>query len=69
MTDDDLKHYERRVAEYAATSAEPEFDRQKLKNMMTGCQRRRELRDAVLSEEQRQFLESRIKLERPDLWS
>lgn len=69
MVDYDLEHCERRKAEYAATSAEPGFDLQKLLDMRAGCKRRRDLRDASLSEEQKQLTRDLIKLERPDLWS
>ena len=69
MADHDLEHCERRKAEYEATKDEPGFDLQKLLDMRTGCHLRRELRNAALSEEQKQAARDLIGIEPPDLWS
>ena len=69
MVDYDLEHCLRRVAEYEATRDEPGFDLQKLLDMRTGCHRRRDLRNAALSEEQKQLSRDLIGIERPDLSS
>lgn len=65
MTSYDLAFYQRLREEYEARWGEPGFDEQKLLDMISGCARRRILRDRTdLTPEQvatrRQFLASRI---------
>ena len=66
----DLAFYQRLREEYEARWGEPGFDEQKLLDMISGCARRRILRDRTdLTTEQEKGLQEMIDSERADLWS
>ena len=66
----DLAFYQRLREEYEARWGEPGFDEQKLLDMISGCARRRILRDRTdLTPEQEKLLQDVIDNEPADLWS
>ena len=70
VTSYDLAFYQRLREEYEARWGEPGFDEQKLLDMISGCARRRILRDRTdLTPEQEKLLQDVIDNEPADLWS
>ena len=69
MTHYDLAFYQRLREEYEARWGEPGFDEQKLLDMISGCARRRMLRDRTdLTAKAMEELKALIDNERADLW-
>jgi hypothetical protein len=69
MTAYDLAYYQRLREEYETRWGEPNFDEHKLLDMISGCARRRILRDRTdLTPKQEQELRAMIDNERADLW-
>jgi hypothetical protein len=70
VTNYDLAFFQRLREKYEARWGEPGFDEQKLLDMISGCARRRILRDRTdLTTEQEKRLQEMIDSERADLWS
>jgi hypothetical protein len=69
MTNYDLDYCLRRRAEYEAASDEPGFDRQRFRDMISGCAYRRELLRQDLTAKVRAALQEVVNNERADLWA
>jgi hypothetical protein len=68
MTNYDLDHHQRLREAYEARRGEQGFDEKKLTDMVSGCARRRTLRDGGLTPEQAKGVREVIENEHPDLW-